>query len=158
MLGHWYKRLNDQVSDVPSNIFHNFLQNSLQKSFQFIFKFCITKIEIKSFECPKSIRNWKKNNAWNIRHLVDDSFVPSSKPPSIMYCRLTDFCWLSISGCFSTSCHYPAMVLNKLGVNQFTTLNYSKEMTGKWKNTVISNNNEWPRFGMGCGNSRVMEF
>ena len=35
------------------------------------------------------------------------------------------------------------MVLNKLGVNQFTTLNYSKEMTGKWKNTVISNNNEW---------------
>ena len=26
---------------------------------------------------PKSIRNYeKKNNAWNIRRLVDDSFVP----------------------------------------------------------------------------------
>ena len=31
-----------------------------------IYKF--TKTKIKSFECPKSIRNYKKNNAWNIRH------------------------------------------------------------------------------------------
>ena len=39
--------------------FHNFLQNSLQKSFQFIFLFFykFTKTKIKSFECPKSIRN-----------------------------------------------------------------------------------------------------
>ena len=34
--------------------------------------------EIKSFE-------------WNIRCLVDDLFVPSSKQPSAIYCRLTDF-------------------------------------------------------------------
>ena len=33
----------------------------------------------------------KKNNTWNIRHLVDDSFVPSSKGPSVLYCKLTDF-------------------------------------------------------------------
>ena len=31
----------------------------------------------------------KKNNAWNIRRLVDDSFVPSSKRPSVLYCKLT---------------------------------------------------------------------
>ena len=39
--------------------FHYFLQNSLQKSFQFIFLFFykITKIKIKSFECPKSIKS-----------------------------------------------------------------------------------------------------
>ena len=57
--------------------FQNFLQNSLQKLFQFIFLFLIiTKIKIKSFECPKSIRNYeKKNNAWNIRRLVDESFI-----------------------------------------------------------------------------------
>ena len=42
--------------------FHDFLQNSLQKSFQFIFLFLykITKIKIKSFECPKSKRNYEK--------------------------------------------------------------------------------------------------
>ena len=33
----------------------------------------------------------KKNNSWNIRCLVDDLFVPSSKQPSVIYSRLTDF-------------------------------------------------------------------
>ena len=36
-------------------------------------------MKIKSFECPKSIRNYKKNNAWNIRRLVDKSFVPANQ-------------------------------------------------------------------------------
>ena len=36
--------------------------------------------------CNKS---WKKNNTWNIRLLVDNLFVPSSKQPSVIYCRLT---------------------------------------------------------------------
>ena len=43
----------------------------------FFYKF--TKIKIKSFECPKSIRNYEKNNAWNIRHLVNESFVPTTQ-------------------------------------------------------------------------------
>ena len=34
----------------------------------------------KSFEYSKSIRNYKKNNAWNIRRLVDESFVPANQP------------------------------------------------------------------------------
>ena len=62
-LGRWDDRLIDQASDVTSIIFfHDFLQNSLQKSFQFIFLFFyrITKIKIKSFECPKSIKSIKK--------------------------------------------------------------------------------------------------
>ena len=61
-LGRWDDRLIDQVSDVPSIFFHNFLQNFLQKSFQFIFLFLykFTKIKIKSFECPKSIRKFLK--------------------------------------------------------------------------------------------------
>ena len=33
----------------------------------------------------------KKNNTWNIRRLVDNLFVPSSKQPSVLYCKLTDF-------------------------------------------------------------------
>jgi hypothetical protein len=73
--------------------FHDFLQNSLQKSFQFIFLFFykITKIKVKNFERPESIKSIKKNNTWNIRLLVNDSFVPSSNQPSVIYCRLTDF-------------------------------------------------------------------
>ena len=49
------------------------------------------KLLIKSFECPKSTRNYEKNNAWNIRHLVDELFVPASQRASISYCRLSDF-------------------------------------------------------------------
>ena len=73
--------------------FHDFLQNSLQKWFQFIFLFFykFTKIKTKSFECPKSIRNYKKNNASNIRRLVDESFVPANQQTSVLYCRLSDF-------------------------------------------------------------------
>ena len=37
-----------------------------------------TKIKTMSFECPKSIRNNEENNAWNIRRLVDESFVPAT--------------------------------------------------------------------------------
>ena len=33
----------------------------------------------------------KKNNTWNIRPLVDKSFVPSAQQTSVLYCRLTDF-------------------------------------------------------------------
>jgi hypothetical protein len=68
--------------------FQNFLQNSLKELFQFIYflffhKF--TKMKIKSFECPKSIRNYEKYNAWNIRHLVDKLFVPSTQRASVFY-------------------------------------------------------------------------
>ena len=37
---------------------------------------------------------WIKNNTRNIRRLVDDSFVPLSQRPSVIYYRLTDFCTL----------------------------------------------------------------
>ena len=35
--------------------------------------------EIRSFECPKSIRNYEKKNTWNIRPLVAESFVGPSE-------------------------------------------------------------------------------
>ena len=34
---------------------------------------------------------WKKNNTWNIRRLVDESFPPSAQRTSVLYCRLMDF-------------------------------------------------------------------
>ena len=40
----------------------------------FFFYFLI--IKIKSFKCPKSIRNYEKNNAWNIRCLVAETNKP----------------------------------------------------------------------------------
>ena len=32
-----------------------------------------------------------KKNTWNIRHLVDESFVPATQQPSVLYWRLSDF-------------------------------------------------------------------
>ena len=52
----------------------------------------IYKNKNKEFEYPKSIRNYKKkSNAWNIRHLVDESYVPANQWSSVLYCRLLDF-------------------------------------------------------------------
>ena len=50
-------------------------------------------MKTKNFEYPKSMRSYKKkkNNAWNIRHLVDESFFPAIKQTSVLYCRLSDF-------------------------------------------------------------------
>ena len=41
--------------------------------------FLIYKNKSKSFDCPKFVRNYKKNNAWNIRRLDDESFVPANQ-------------------------------------------------------------------------------
>ena len=57
----------------------------------FLFFYEFTKIKSKSFECPKSIRNHEKNKAWNIRHLVDESFIPATQQTRVLYCRLSDF-------------------------------------------------------------------
>ena len=85
MLGHWvYGMIISSAKHLMFQVlffFHNFLQNSLQKSFQFIFLFFynITKIKIKSFESPKSMTNYEKNNAWDIRRFVDELFVPATQ-------------------------------------------------------------------------------
>ena len=35
-------------------------------------------------------RNYEKNNTWNIRRLVDESFVPADQQTNVLYCRLSD--------------------------------------------------------------------
>ena len=53
-------------------------------------------MKIKNFEYPKSIRKYKKKiNAWNIRHFVDESFVPANQQTIILYCRLLNFYCIS---------------------------------------------------------------
>ena len=47
--------------------------------FQALFFFTFTKVKTKSFECLKSMRNYKKDNTWNIRHLVEELFGPSTQ-------------------------------------------------------------------------------
>ena len=66
-------------------------------NFFYYFSYKITKMKIKSFECPKSIKSIKNDNTWNIRLLVDNSFVPSPMQPSVIYCRLTDFCLMMLT-------------------------------------------------------------
>ena len=58
-------------------------------NFIFSFFYEITKMKIKSFECPKSIGNYKKNT-WNLSRLVNKLFVPSARQTSVLYCRLLD--------------------------------------------------------------------
>ena len=48
-------------------------------------------MKIKSFECPKSIKNYGKKNTWNVSRLVDESFVPSAHRTSVLYCKSLDF-------------------------------------------------------------------
>ena len=89
MLVCWHKWLVNQVSDVPSIIFFSKFP---AKFFPWIvsiifltFFYRFTKMKIMSFECPFSIRNHKRNHAWNI--------ICPSEPANqlIMYCRLSDF-------------------------------------------------------------------
>ena len=51
-------------------------------------------MKIKSFECPKSIRNHEKNNSWNIRRMVNESFVPATQQTSKPAYYIVD-CWIS---------------------------------------------------------------
>ena len=77
--------------------FRNFLQNSLQKLFQFIFLFFYNFTKTLYFHFCKFIKKKfkgflqrtlqdfiNKNNTWNIRRLVDESFVPSTHDQGII--------------------------------------------------------------------------
>ena len=68
---------------------------------------------------PQVYKKYKKSNTWNIRLLVDDSFVPSSKQPSVIYCKLTDF--------------YPQNKVQDVGFNEFIFFSsYRKQENKAW--------------------------
>ena len=78
----WDKWLVDQASDVPSIFFIISHRLRALKTLYFYFSKFIKKIKkinwidfCKEF-CKKL---WKKNNTWNIRRLVDESFVPANQ-------------------------------------------------------------------------------
>ena len=89
----------NQASDVPSIILFFIISCKIlcKKCFNLFIIFFrkFRKIKLKSFECPKSIRNYEKNNAWNIRRLDDESFVTAnqqtSEPAYYIAGRLSDF-------------------------------------------------------------------
>ena len=74
-------------------VLFSFFIKSCKILFQFLFLlfYKITKMKIKYFECPKSIRTYEKENTWKIRCLVDESLVSSAQRTSVLYCRLLDF-------------------------------------------------------------------
>ena len=73
----------------------------------------------------------KKNDTWNIRRLVDESFVPSAQQTSILYCRLSDFRRASMtinappdSICDNhTTPSYEARISNGLSFSEIQLLN-----------------------------------
>ena len=72
-------------------LFILFYRLSALKTLYFYFCNFIKKINWKDICKEFCKKSWEKNNTWNIRRLVDDSFVPSSKQPSVLCCRLMDF-------------------------------------------------------------------
>ncbi len=48
-------------------------------------------IKIKNFEYSKSIRSYKKSNAWNIKRLVSGSIGQMNNRSIVLFHKLTDF-------------------------------------------------------------------
>jgi hypothetical protein len=72
-----------------------FFHISYIKTLYFYYCKVVKKIKKKKWNnfCKEVCKKlWKKNNTWNIRRLVHDSFVRSTQWPSVLYWRLTDFC------------------------------------------------------------------
>ena len=114
-MGRWDKRLMDQASDVPSIIFSKFLAKFFAKIISTYFLSFYNSIKIKSFECPWSIRNYDKNNAWLIRCLVDESFVPLTQRARVLHRRLSDFNKFSrYRGSLDSTLQYVSMYLPNL--------------------------------------------
>ena len=80
MLVHWDKWLSVWCSKYCF-FFHDFLQNHLKKWFQCNFlKF----INLQKIEFWVYKKLWK-TNAWNIWHLINDSFIPAKQQTSVLY-------------------------------------------------------------------------
>ena len=92
ILCRWDEQLIDQMSDVPSIIFFS---QFLAKSFPKIVLIYFFIIKIKSFECPKSIRNSEKkimlgtSDTWSMNR--------SSQRPNEPAYYIED-CWIYILG------------------------------------------------------------
>ena len=55
-------------------------------------------IEIKNFECSKSIRSYEKSNAWNIKRLVGGSIGQTNDRSIVLFHKLTEL-WTSFDFC-----------------------------------------------------------
>ena len=92
----WYAGLLGQMTHWPSiwcSKYYFFFMISckiLCKNGFNVFFHRFTKINWKKFCTEFSKKLWKKNNTWNIRCLVNESFVPATQQASILYWRLTD--------------------------------------------------------------------
>ena len=99
MLGWWDKWLFFQASDVLSIISFiiSYRLRALKTLCFYFCKFikkmkkCIESWKLKPFLQRILQEIMKKNNTWNIKCLVNESFVPVNQGTSILYCRLSDF-------------------------------------------------------------------
>ena len=118
------------------------------------------------FECPKSIRNYKKNNAWNIRHLVDKSFVTVNKQPAyyIANCRILHMeerkgrkIWvmtLTPSSFLSANCRWHMLLHCKHSWVRYTYFSTSRTFWAQWtKNRYIGKGQLILKYLLGVFNS-----
>ena len=89
MLGRWDKRLVDQASDVKVVFFVIYYRLRALKTLYFC-NFLKNWKNWKGF-CKEFCKTLCKKSTWNIKRLVDESFVLSAQRTSVLYCRLLDF-------------------------------------------------------------------
>ena len=92
---HWYSLINYIRNPTIYNIIHWFAGQMGQtncwpsvscSNYYYFFFHKITKMKLKTFKK----QSWKKD-IWNVRRLVDESFVPLTHLNIVLYCRLSDF-------------------------------------------------------------------
>ena len=91
---HWFAMV---VSSII--YFSYFLTKFFSNINSYIF-FIFLIIKIKNFECPKFMRNYEKNNTWNIQRLVGGSIDQTNKRFIVIYIRLTEFKCIYFTHCF----------------------------------------------------------
>ena len=92
----WADGTNDSATKrLMFQVFFLIISDRLRALKTLYFHFCKKKWKGFCIEFRKIL--WKKNNAWNFRRFVNESFVPLAERTSVLYCRLTDFISMSRS-------------------------------------------------------------
>ena len=110
------KLLNFELAIMERNPFRSCFSSN------WIFFSVLMDISKNQWRSTGGIGNHIKNNAWNIRHLVNESFVPANQWTKVLYCRLSDFRMKS----FLRSISFPAPIAFRNLLNPFCVTAHKK--------------------------------
>ena len=152
---YYYLYMNKIISSTSAiSIFHQLGPSFLELNFESVLLHLLWLM--RGYKQGQNIKDGSMDNTWNIRRLVDESFVPSAQQTSILYCRLTDF-WITFCllklifikyshirresptkpMCVTFKCHASKIVKVKCAAHSFVILSFYRishdDLTEKWK-------------------------